>query len=213
MTSNLPSPAPERQRVALLVDGDADTRRMYAEYLRMSSAWLVEEAADGREALAKAISQRPAVAVTETRLPGMSGFDLCQLLRADSLTAGISIVVVTGDALEADIHRARLSGADTVLVKPCLPERLYAEIQHVVERGAEPGDGQASPFGFRPESDPPFFAPPTALCPSCDAVLRYVRSHMGGVGTRLREQWDYFECTAGCGTFQYRQRTRKLKKV
>jgi CheY-like chemotaxis protein len=213
MTSNLPSPASERQRVALLVDGDADTRRMYAEYLRLSSRWLVEEAADGREALAKAISQRPAVVVTETRLPGMSGFDLCQLLRADSLTAGISIVVVTGDALEADIRRARLSGADTVLVKPCLPERLYAEIQHVVEHGAEPGDGHASPFGFRPESDPPFFAPPAALCPTCDAMLRYVRSHMGGVGTRLREQWDYFECTAGCGTFQYRQRTRKLKKV
>jgi CheY-like chemotaxis protein len=91
MTSNQQSPVPERQRVALVVDGDADTRSMYAEYLRLSSAWLVEEAADGREALAKAISQRPAVVVTETRLPGMSGFDLCQLLRADTTTAGISI--------------------------------------------------------------------------------------------------------------------------
>jgi len=186
---------------------------MYAEYLRLSSAWLVEEAADGREALAKAISQRPAVVVTETRLPGMSGFDLCQLLRADTTTAGISIVVVTGDALEADIRRARMSGADTVLVKPCLPERLYAEIQRVVEDGAEPGDGHASVFASRPVTDPPLFTPPAVLCPSCDAVLRHIRSHMGGVGTRLREQWDYFECTAGCGTFQYRQRTRKLKKV
>lgn len=213
MTSRLPSPVPERQRLALIVDADADTRRMYAEYLRLSSAWLVEEAADGREALAKAISQCPAVVITETRLPGMSGFDLCQLLRADALTAGISIIVVTGDALENDIRRARMSGADTVLVKPCLPERLYAEIRHVVEHGAEPGDGEARWFASRPKSDPPCFTPPAVLCPSCDAVLRYIRSHMGGVGTRLREQWDYFECTAGCGTFQYRQRTRKLKKV
>jgi len=186
---------------------------MYAEYLRLSSAWLVEEAADGREALAKAISQRPAVVITETRLPGMSGFDLCQLLRADALTTGISIIVVTGDALETDIRRARMSGADTVLVKPCLPERLYAEMQNVVERGAGPADGHPSPFASRSESDTLFFSPPAVLCPSCDAVLRYLRSHMGGVGTRLREQWDYFECTAGCGTFQYRQRTRKLKKV
>ena len=186
---------------------------MYAEYLRLSSAWQVEEAADGREALAKAISRSPAVVITETRLPGMSGFDLCQLLRADTLTAGAAIIVVTGDGLETDIRRARMSGADTVLVKPCLPERLHAEIQQLVERRGELGGGHASPYASQSEHDPPFFTPPSVLCPSCDAALRYVRSHMGGVGTRVREQWDYFECTAGCGTFQYRQRTRKLRKV
>lgn len=213
MTNTNPSPSPVLRRVALLVDGDADTRRMYAEYLRLSSEWLVDEAADGREALAKAISQRPAVVVTETRLPGMSGFDLCQILRSDHLTAGVSIIVVTGDALENDIRRARMSGADTVLVKPCLPEQLYAEIERVVARGAEAGDGHDAPPVARRETDPRHFTPPTVLCPVCDGPMRYLRSHVGGVGRRVREQWDYFECTSGCGTFQYRQRTRKLRKV
>jgi two-component system, OmpR family, phosphate regulon response regulator PhoB len=217
MADTIPSSPPARQRVALLVDSDADTRRMYAEYLRLCSAWLVDEASDGREALAKAISQCPAVLVTETRLPGMSGFDLCQLLRSDNLTAGVSIIVVTGDALENDIRRARMSGADTVLVKPCLPERLHAEIERIfwrgIDSGTEPGDGDAAAAAARPETATRHFAPPAAFCPSCDALMRYVRSHVGGVRTRAREQWDYFECTAGCGTFQYRQRTRKLRKV
>src|SRR3954452_18934712 len=159
MDNTILSPARAGQRVALLVDADADTRRMYAEYLRLSSAWRVDEAADGREALAKAIGQRPAVVVTETRLPGISGFDLCQLLRSDTLTAAISIIVVTGDALETDIRRARLSGADTVLVKPCLPERLFAEMQRVaesiVERGAEPADGDASATQPAPKNETP----------------------------------------------------------
>jgi hypothetical protein len=44
--------------VALLVDPHADTRRMYAEYLKRSSC-IIEEADDGRAALAKAISGRP----------------------------------------------------------------------------------------------------------------------------------------------------------
>jgi DNA-binding response OmpR family regulator len=44
--------------VALLVDGDADTRAMYAEYLRLS-AWTVDQAENGAEALAKAIAIRP----------------------------------------------------------------------------------------------------------------------------------------------------------
>jgi hypothetical protein len=36
--------------------------------------------------------------------------------------------------------------------------------------------------------------------------------HIGGV--RLNsEQWDYYECQAGCGAFQNRQRTRKLRQV
>src|SRR5581483_11966846 len=82
---------------ALLVDRDADTRRMYAEYLRLGH-WTIAEASDGREALAKAIATSPDVIVTETRLPGINGYDLCALLRRDSVTRTIPIVVVTGDA-------------------------------------------------------------------------------------------------------------------
>jgi hypothetical protein len=39
--------------------------------------------------------------------------------------------------------------------------------------------------------------------------LTYQQSYVGGVATKT-EQWDYFECPAGCGTFQYRQRTGRL---
>ena len=51
------------------------------------------------------------------------------------------------------------------------------------------------------------------VCPSCDQALKYLRSHIGGVSARHLEQWDYFECPAGCGSFQYRERTKKLRKV
>src|SRR5690349_13705046 len=64
--------------VVLLVDRDSDTRMMYADYLR-AVRFAIEEADDGREALAKAIAQPPAVIVTETRLPGMDGYDLCRV--------------------------------------------------------------------------------------------------------------------------------------
>src|SRR5262249_28527716 len=137
MTVSNTARVPKQRRLALLVDADADTRRMYAEYLRASSSWSVEEAADGREALAKAITRHPAVVVTETRLPGMSGLDLCRLLRSDPLTAYTSIVVVTADALESDIARARLAGADAVLVKPCVPDRLDAELARLIDAGGQ----------------------------------------------------------------------------
>ena len=72
-----------------LVDRDPDTRKMYAEYLRLSAACETDEAEDGREALAKAMSRHPDVIVTETRLPGINGFDLCTLLRRDTSTSAI----------------------------------------------------------------------------------------------------------------------------
>jgi len=54
--------------------------------------------------------------------------------------------------------------------------------------------------------------PPALMCPSCDVSLIYAHSHVGGVGDRQREQWDYYLCPT-CGTFQYRQRTRKLRRI
>ncbi len=65
----------------------------------------------------------------------------------------------------------------------------------------------------RHDTTEPPVAPPALVCPSCDQPLRYVKSHIGGVSVRHQEQWDYFECEGGCGTFQYRQRTRKLRRV
>jgi hypothetical protein len=182
------------------------------------------------------------VVITETRLPGMSGLDLCRLLRQDESTRDIPIVVVTGDAFEHEVKRARNAGADTVLVKPCLPEQLASEIRRVlaqshelraravsvrseiatqVERSANLLEKShkvvrrvmlSRAHNRRDTTEPPS-APPALLCPACDQPLKYVKSHIGGVSERHQEQWDYFECTGGCGTFQYRQRTRKLRRV
>jgi CheY-like chemotaxis protein len=227
--------------LALLVDRDDDTRLMYAEFLRLS-AWEVEQAADGREALAKAISMRPNVIVTETRLPGIPGLVLCSLLRQDIATQRIPIVVVTADAYTADLDRARASGADVVLVKPCLPERLANEIKLVMGHAAEVrlraqqareavavqlaraeealdrSRAVARKYNLkhshkRGDTTTPPNLPPSLLCPQCDRSLSYQRSHIGGVSARHQEQWDYFECPGACGTFQYRVRTRKLRKV
>ena len=228
--------------VALLVDRDKDTRQMYAEYLKLGN-WRVDEASDGREALAKAIALHPDIVITETRLPGIDGITLCGLLRRDVATNTIPVVFVTGDAYPADIERAMEAGGDLVLTKPCLPEDLLSRL-HVVleasqalrtksaavrsnalERLARAEDVLSRSVDTvhrhltlkkahrRGDTINPPIAPPTLVCPLCDTPLAYRRSHVGGVSSKHSEQWDYFECEAGCGTFQYRARTRKLRKV
>jgi two-component system, cell cycle response regulator DivK len=238
--ASAPGPADTNVSI-LLVDRDPDTREMYGEFLRRSRVQL-DEASDGREALAKALSRSHDVVVTETRLPGISGYELCQLLRRDAATRATPIIVVTGDAQAASVERARKSGADVVLVKPCLPDVLLAEIdrlhrvvrraQELMHRGGElraRADTQIarahelqdrmqrrralSRTFSRADTTTPPDRPPDLVCPECDQPLTYQRSHIGGVSERHREQWDYYECAKGCGMFQYRQRTRRLRKM
>ena len=230
---------PDPLRVVMLADSDDETRVMYGEYFRNSQVEL-EEARDGREALAKALARPHDVIVTETRLPGISGYELCELLRHDPATAATPIVVVTGEAYPANLDRARRAGADVVIVKPCLPDILLVEMRRllapsagVLEQSQEVPAGVADQMsGFRElqlqgltrrralsrqfnrvDTTTPPAPPPALVCPICDRPLNYRRSHVGGVSERHREQWDYYECPDGCGSFQFRQRTRKLRKV
>ena len=228
--------------VALLVDRDQDTRHMYAEFLKLGN-WRVDEASDGREALAKAIALHPDIIITETRLPGIDGITLCALLRRDVATNAIPVIFVTGDAYPADIERAIAAGGDMVLTKPCLPEHLLTRVHDVMDKSRNVRT-RAAAVRFdaldqlaradevlsrtvdtlhrhptlkkahrRGDTVNPPIAPPSLVCPSCDKPLTYLRSHLGGVSSKHSEQWDYFDCEAGCGTFQYRARTRKLRKV
>ena len=227
------SPSARPLPMVLLVDQDDDNRAMYGQYMKAAN-WIVEEAVDGRDALAKALSLRPELIVTEIRLPGIDGFELCKLLRRDFATRRIPIVVVTGDAYPRDLKLALSAGATSVLLKPCVPEAVLAEAVRMLEAAREP-DASAAPAAPPPDTErterrdgprrglsrshvrgetaaPPAL-PPGLICPQCDCPLDYKSSQVGGVSARNAEQWDYFVCERGCGTFQYRQRTRKLRKV
>ncbi len=208
-------------RRILVADGDDDTRVMYREWFQKAGADVVD-AADGREALAKALSLRPTVVITELRLPFLDGFALCDVLRRDSLTSAVPIIVVTGESRPAEVDRARGAGADLVLIKPVTPESLLQEVNRVLDRPAPAAESAvagaerlADGRRLRAKREAvitttPPVTPPDLLCPTCDRRLRYERSHLGGVGRRQAEQWDTYSCQA-CGTFEYRHRTRKLR--
>jgi DNA-binding response OmpR family regulator len=229
-------------QAALLVVGDDVTRQMYAAHLR-GCGYAVEEASDGREALVKALTDRPDVMVTDTRLLGIDGCDLCAVLRTDTATRHTAILALVDDASSGEIGRVSEAGADAVLVSPCDPDELHAEMQRLLRaaRDAEQpptsagtrlptaSDGaglerhessstkpmlKLSHSHGRYQTTNPPRRPPALVCPLCDGPLAYKNSHVGGVSARHAEQWDYYECTnKGCGSFQYRQRTRRLRAV
>jgi two-component system chemotaxis response regulator CheY len=209
----------------LVADADDDTRALYRSAFA-ALGFDVVEASDGRDALAQALSHPPALVVTEMALPLLDGFALCEILRRDRATTDIPILVLTAESRPAQINRARQAGADLVLVKPTPLDQLSHEVMRLVTPGeihrrtistqaeevverAPPGRRKAQAKAFLRVTTT---APASLRCPSCADPLIYLESHVGGVSARNAEQWDYF-CCKQCGLFQFRQRTRKLRRV
>ena len=242
MTSEPSRAVPEDRHAQLRVlvaDANKDSRALYRESLELAGGWDVVEADDGRDALVKALVRRLSLVITETRLPTLDGFALCELLRRDSTTRTVPILVVTADTRQTDVERAHAAGADGVLIKPVTREALLNEIRRLLAGPAQAGAAAPAPrrggtarsvdrLGRLPgdvrrkslaKAHPRFAtktppaSPPDLLCPLCDRPLAYKRSHIGGINSHSPEQWDEYTCHASCGTFEYRQRTRKLRRV
>ena len=119
-----------RPRV-LLVDDYPDARAMYGEYLEFSGFDVVE-AANGEEALARALDAGPDIIVMDLSLPVMDGCEATRRLKADARTAAIPVVALTGHALAGISDGARQAGCAAFVTKPCLPDDLVLEIRRVL---------------------------------------------------------------------------------
>jgi PleD family two-component response regulator len=128
--------ASERRRPVLtpwilVVDGDASARALYRESLAIAGCDVVE-ASDGSYALAQAVMHPPSLVLTEVTLPFVDGYTLCELLRRDTRTADVPILVVTTETRPAQIDRARKAGADVVLTKPTGIENILNEMRRLI---------------------------------------------------------------------------------
>ena len=126
---------PARYGPILVVDDDALFREFATTILRRAGYRAIE-AATGEEALDVAGRERPEVVVLDVRLPGISGHEVCQKLRADK--DGPPVLYVSGERIEAyDRVAGLLVGADDYLVKPFAPDELLARVHALIRRARE----------------------------------------------------------------------------
>jgi CheY-like chemotaxis protein len=111
------------QRNALVVD-DNPTNRLLASTLLRKLGWTVSEAASGEGALQQAAAQAFRLVLLDISMPGLSGEETCQRLRACQSTPPLHILAYTAHAFREDIDRLLAAGFDAVLVKPISRQRL-----------------------------------------------------------------------------------------
>jgi len=116
----------------LLVDDYPDALEIWGLYLRAHD-YDVETAVDGLEAVAKARAQLPDVIVLDLELPGITGFEAAVQLRRGRDTASIPLIAATGYSHVKQLNQAKASGFDSIMIKPCEPAALVAEIERLLD--------------------------------------------------------------------------------
>ena len=117
----------------LVAEDDRDIADLIAHYLRRQG-WEPHVVAAGDEAVAYAKRHPVDIVVLDLMLPGLSGLEVCRVLRGDKTTEAVPIIMVTARAEETDRIVGLDIGADDYLAKPFSPNELVARIRALLRR-------------------------------------------------------------------------------
>lgn len=114
----------------LLVDDEQhiiDLAKMYLEV----EGFRTGAATDGRSALSKILTEKPALVVLDLMLPGLDGWEVCRRVRAES---DVPIIMLTARSDDIDRIVGLELGADDYLTKPFNPRELVARVKAILRR-------------------------------------------------------------------------------
>jgi two-component system sensor histidine kinase ChiS len=134
MSSNTKALAKQGPLV-LAVDDDASILRV-VEMLLSRNGYTVRTAASGETALSMLRSIVPAVLITDVQMPGMSGYDLCSVVKRDERLQNVPVIFLTAQGSPQDYKTGHDLGAVVYMSKPFKPERLLQAVQMVAPSGA-----------------------------------------------------------------------------
>jgi len=120
-------------RTILVVDDEPGIVKIARDYLERAGFQVIS-AGDGPTALHLARQEQPALIVLDLMLPGMDGLDITRILRQDTLTAHVPIIMLTARVEETDRLIGLELGADDYITKPFSPRELVARVRAVLRR-------------------------------------------------------------------------------
>jgi two-component system cell cycle response regulator DivK len=115
----------------LVVEDQEDNRKIIRDLLT-TRGFEVIEAINGVEGLQLARSQQPDLILMDIQLPGMQGYEVIKLIKAEQNLKDIPIFVVTSYAMSGDAGKAFKAGCNAYFAKPYSPRELLAKIQEIL---------------------------------------------------------------------------------
>ena len=119
-------------RTILVVDDDAEIRDL-AELVLRGGGYAVRKACSGWDALEEVRRERPDLVLLDVNMPGMDGWELLRLLKADDLGRNLPIVMFTVKMEFRDKVHALQDGAYDYITKPFSYEELLGRIERIFQ--------------------------------------------------------------------------------
>ncbi|MBK6868235.1 MAG: response regulator [Burkholderiales bacterium] len=120
----------------LLVADDEPNIIILLEYLMKRAGYQVLLATDGQQALETIQRERPALVLLDVMMPGKTGFEVCQEVRADPALDGVRILMLTAKGRENDISKGMALGANAYMTKPFSTRDLVQKVAEMLEGAA-----------------------------------------------------------------------------
>lgn len=127
-----PAPISPDQKHVLVVDDDANIRKLLRQELE-SQGYLVTEAANGVEAIAQIKQTPPDLIITDVLMPELNGFDMASVIKRDAKTMDIPIIIVS---IVEDQEQGFRIGVDRYFTKPIDSEAVLDAVGQLVNRAA-----------------------------------------------------------------------------
>ncbi|MGZ8532815.1 MAG: response regulator [Candidatus Binatia bacterium] len=128
----------------LVVEDEPDIRKL-VHYNLVQDHYKVIEAESGDQALKLIQRDKPSLVILDLMMPGMSGLEVCRVLRGQDETAKLPILMLTAKAGEADRVLGLELGADDYLAKPFSPRELVARVRAILRRANGAGQTETLP--------------------------------------------------------------------
>lgn len=117
----------------LIVEDEADAMELIVFNVE-AAGFQALKASTGKEALEMVAKHGPDLIILDLMLPGINGLEICKMLRRDSATVNIPIMILTAKAEEIDRVLGLELGADDYLTKPFSPRELVLRIRALLRR-------------------------------------------------------------------------------
>lgn len=128
----------------LVVEDEPDIRKL-VHYNLTQDHYKVVEAENGDQALKLIQRDKPSLVILDLMMPGMSGLEVCRVLRGQDETAKLPILMLTAKAGESDRVLGLELGADDYLAKPFSPRELVARVRAILRRANGAGQTETLP--------------------------------------------------------------------
>jgi serine/threonine protein kinase/DNA-binding NarL/FixJ family response regulator len=151
-----------RPPVVLLVEGDAKERKRLADVLGRHGCRTLE-AKDGPEALERLLQDTVDLVLMDVALPGMDGFDVTRVIKAQTATAALPVVLTSARLDRSHFAFAIQTGATDVMAKPVQTEAVVGRLWHILtHHGFQPPAGNEPVLAAMKKTLPSAMTPPSA---------------------------------------------------